>query len=101
MKGDWKWYITITAISEWMALTGRKGELEDDNPDFIAAENELGELSLTARLALAASERERNGSSIYRGKATVRGKRRRVECTVMPPLRAEGPLPQLVRVTLK
>lgn len=97
----WKWYLTIAAVRQWMALTGRKGELEEDNPDFLAAQSELGELSLTAKLAIDASERERNGSLIYRGKVTVRGKRWRVECTVMPPLRAEGPLPQLVRVTKK
>ena len=101
LQGDWKWYITIAAVREWMALTGRSGELEDDNPDFVAAQNELGDLSLTARLAVDASERQRNGASIYRGRVTVRGKKRRAECTVMPPLRSEGPLPQLVRVTFK
>jgi hypothetical protein len=101
ISGHWKWYITIAAVREWMTLTGRDGELEDDNPGFIAAQNELGELSLTARLAEAASERERSGASIYRGRVMVCGKSRRAECTVMPPLRKEGPLPQLVRVTLK
>jgi hypothetical protein len=97
----WKWYITIAAVREWMTLTGRRGELEEDNPDFIAAQNELGDLSLTARLAVDASERQHNGASIYRGKVTVKGKRVRAECTVMPPLRSEWPLPQLVRVTIK
>lgn len=97
----WKWYITIAAVREWMTLTGRHGDLEGDNPDFVAAQNELGDLSLTARLAVDASERQRNGATIYRGKVTVKGKRLRAECTVMPPLRSEGPLPQLVRVTLK
>jgi hypothetical protein len=101
IKGDWRWYITIAAVREWMTLTGRRGEMETDNPDFVAAQNELGDLSLTARLAVDASEKQRNGASIYRGKVTVNGKRRRAECTVMPPLRSEGPLPQLVRVTLK
>jgi hypothetical protein len=84
-----------------MTLTGRGGELEVDNPEFIAAQNELGDLSLTARLAVDASEKQKNGGSIYRGKVTVKGKRVRAECTVMPPLRSEGPLPQLVRVTIK
>jgi hypothetical protein len=84
-----------------MTLTGRAGDLEDDNPGFIDAQNELGDLSLTATLALDASEKQRNGASIYRGKVTVKGKRVRAECTVMPPLRSEGPLPQLVRVTIK
>jgi hypothetical protein len=97
----WKWYITIAAVRQWMTLTGRAGDLEDDNPGFIDAQNELGDLSLTATLALDASEKQRNGASIYRGKVTVKGKRVRAECTVMPPLRSEGPLPQLVRVTIK
>ena len=101
LQGDWKWYITIAAVRQWMTLTGRGGELEDDNPDFIAAQNELGDLSLVATLALDATDKQRNGASIYRGKVTVKGKRLRAECTVMPPLRSEGPLPQLVRVTLK
>lgn len=101
IQGDWKWYITIAAVQQWMTLTGRHGDLEDDNQDFIDAQNELGDLSLTATLAIDASEKQRNGASIYRGKVTVNGKRRRAECTVMPPLRSEGPLPQLVRVTLK
>jgi hypothetical protein len=101
IRGDWKWYITIAAVRQWMTLTGRGGELEEDNPEFIAAQNELGDLSLTARLAVDASEKQKNGGSIYRGKVTVKGKRVRAECTVMPPLRSEGPLPQLVRVTIK
>lgn len=96
---DWRWYITATAVKEYMALAGMPEA--DDGDDFCAAQEALGELSLTARLALDASERERNGSQIYRGKVTIRGKRRRIECTVMPPVRAEGPLPQLVRVRLK
>lgn len=101
LKGNWKWYLSIAAIRQWMDLTGRSGDLEADNPDFNAAESELGDLSLTARLAVEASEKQRSGASIYRGSVKVNGKAVRAECTVMPPLRREGRLPQLVRVTLK
>jgi len=101
LKGTWRWYITIAAIRQWMDLTGRTGALEEDNPAFLAAERELGDLSLTAKLAVEASERQRSGASIYRGTAQVNGRSVRAECTVMPPLRGEGKLPQLVRVTSK
>lgn len=101
IQGDWKWYITFAAVQQWMKLTGRHGELDDDNHDFVAAQNELGDLSLTAKLSEVASEKQQSGASIYRGKVTVMGKRVRAECTVMPPIRSEGPLPQLVRVTIK
>lgn len=97
----WRWYITIAAVRQWMALTGRCGELEDSNPDFLAAQSELGDLSLTATLALSASEKQRDGASVYRGRVMVRGRSVRTECIVMPPLRREGPLSQLVRVTIK
>ena len=97
----WRWYLTIVAVRQWMAATDRSGDLESDNPDFIAAQAELGKLSLTARLAVDASDRQRDGASIYRGRVRVRGRNVRAECTVMPPLRPEGPLPQLVRVTRK
>lgn len=100
---DWRWYLTIAAVREWMTLTGRNGPLENNNPAFLAAQSELGELSLTARLSEAATARRKfdRGDAVYRGSATVKGKRRRVECIVMPPQVFEGPLPALVRVTLK
>lgn len=95
----WNWYLTIAAVRQYMELTGRAGELEDSNPAFVAAQNELGELSLTAKPARTAETK--SGAVIYRGKVTIAGKRRRVECTVMPIPRQEGTLPQLLRVTLK
>lgn len=108
MRGDWKWYISIAAVRQWMDLTNRTGPLEDTNPDFLMAQDELGDISMTATLAAGATGKQRNGASIYRAPAIVRGKRlryrsapARAECTVMPPLKSEGPLPQLVRVTLK
>jgi hypothetical protein len=84
-----------------MELTGRGGDCEEDNPDFIASQNELGELSLTANFSLEASEKQKSGGSVYRGKVTVKGKRIRAECVVMPPIRSEGNLPQLVWVSKK
>lgn len=95
----WRWYLTIAAVRQYMELAGLRGELEDTNPDFVAAQNALGELSLTARPARTAETR--SGAVIYRGKVTIGGKRRRIECTVMPVPREEGSLPQLLRVTLK
>lgn len=95
----WRWYLTIATVRQWMAITGRVGELEDTNPDFLAAQEELGQLSLDCRLSR--TPEARSGALTYRGKVTLHGRRRRVECTVMPVPRAEGALPQLVRVRLK
>lgn len=95
----WRWYITIESVRQYMLLAGLSGPLEDSNPDFVAAQNTLGELSLTATPAQTAETR--SGAVIYRGKVTIAGKRRRVECTVMPMPRTEGKLPQLLRVTMK
>lgn len=96
---DWRWYITIAAVRQWMELTGRRGPLEEDNPDFAAAQNELGDLSLTAKIAN--TPEHGSGALTYRGKITIGGKRRRIECTVMPIPRTEGRLPQLLRVRFK
>lgn len=82
-----------------MTLAGLGGELEDDNPDFVQAQNDLGELSLTAKPVI--GKDTESGAALYRGKVTIYGKRRRIECTVMPVPRVEGNLPQLLRVTLK
>lgn len=101
MRGDWKWYITIEAVRQWMQLTGRRGALEDDNPDFVAAQNELGDLSRTATLADGATSRQESGTKVYRGKVTVKGRRVRAECYVRPLPGPEGNLPQLVRVCKK
>ncbi|MGH9339716.1 MAG: hypothetical protein ACRD1R_09065 [Acidobacteriota bacterium] len=95
----WRWYISISAVEQYMEIAGLRGELEDTNPDFILAQNALGELSLTAKPAPTAQTR--SGAEIYRGKVTIRGQRRRIECTVNPYPRVEGDLPQLLRVRLK
>jgi hypothetical protein len=95
----WQWYLTIAAVRQYMELAGLRGPLELENPDFVRAQEALGELSLTAKLAPTASGK--HGADVYRGKVTIHGKRRRIECTVIPTQREEGSLPQLVRVTLK
>jgi hypothetical protein len=95
----WRWYLTVEAIRQYMQLAGLTGPLERTNPDFARAEDELGELSLTAKPARTAEAR--SGALTYRGKVTIAGKRRRIECTVMPMPRQEGALPQLLRVRLK
>lgn len=98
----WRWYLTIAAVRQYMTLAGLRGPLEETNPDFRAAQDALGELSLTTKPARTAETK--SGAVIYRGKVTIHGKRRRIECTVctvMPIPRTEGALPQLLRVTLK
>jgi hypothetical protein len=80
------WYLTIAAVRQYMELAGLRGDA-------------LGELSLSAKPARTAETK--SGAVIYRGKVTIAGKRRRIECTVMPIPRVEGQLPQLLRVTLK
>lgn len=95
----WRWYLTIAAVRQYMELAGLRGPLEETNQDFVLAQDELGELSLTAKPARTAETK--SGAVIYRGKVTIGGKRRRIECTVMPIPRTEGQLPQLLRVTLK
>ena len=95
----WNWYITIAAVRQYMDLAGLAGELEEDNPDFLRAQEALGELSLAAKYVI--GKDTESGAAIYRGKVTIGGKRRRIECTVMPVPRKEGSLPQLLRITLK
>lgn len=99
MRGDWPWYITVSAVRQYMQLAGLTGEPEDTNPNFLRAQDELGDLSLTAKPVI--GKDTESGAVIYRGKVTIKGKRRRIECTVMPIPRTEGALPQLLRVTLK
>lgn len=99
-SSNWRWYISIAAISEYMAITGCSGPLEDSNPDFIRAEQELGAHSQTARLT---PHVLRSGAVTYRsGKMKIRGRGgRRLEFVVAEVPRAEGPLPQLVSVRSK
>lgn len=92
----WKWYLTIAAIKQYMALAGLSGELEEDNPDFIRAQNELGAYSLMARPVI--GKDTESGAVIYRtGKVKLNGKsgvgprrKERRKCTMyaMPTLQA-------------
>jgi len=45
----WRWYITIEAVRQLMQLAGLPGPLEEGNPDFVWAQDELGYHSLNAR----------------------------------------------------
>lgn len=99
MTRPFRWYITIAAVRQWMDLTGRRGDLDDGNPDFVAAEEELRQLCEDAKQA--STPPSQSGSLTFRTKTTLRGRRRRVEMDVMPFARTEGSLPQLVRVRLK
>lgn len=99
MPAEWRWYLTISAVRQYMQLAGLSGPLEPDNPDFVRAERELGAYSLTAR---AANKSTASGAEIYRtGNVTVGGRKMRLEFTVMPAPRREGDKPQLLRVTAK
>ncbi len=95
----WKWYLTIAAVRQYMDIAGLKGECELENQDFVAAQNALGDLSLTATPA--DTPPTRSGGIIYRCWTHLRGRRQRLELTVMPAPRDEGSLPQLVRVIVK
>lgn len=96
---DWKWYLSIAAIKQYMEIVGLNGPCEDSNPDFIGAERELGQLSITTQPAN--TPPTASGGIIYRPNVWIHGKKTRLELTVMPAGREEGSLPQLVRVRLK
>lgn len=95
----WKWYLSIAAVREYMDIAGLSGEAETDNPDFVAAQELLGTLSLSATPA--DTPPTRSGGIIYRPWTEIHGQRTRLELTVTPAGRKEGDLPQLVRVRLK
>ena len=97
------WYVTIAALREYMAMAGYRGELEDDNPDFRAAERELLDLISSDRVR-DTGRRSDSGAETWRtGRIRLARLPRSVilELTVMPGPRAEGPLPQLLRVRRK
>lgn len=99
MAARWRWYLTIAAVRQYMEIAGLTGDLEDDNPDFVRAQNDLGEISLTATPA--DTPPTDSGGIIYRPHVMIAGRKTRLELTVTPAGRAEGDLPQLVRVRLK
>lgn len=97
----WRWYITIAAVRQWMNIAGLSGELEDTNPQFLAAQERLRQLSLEAR---AVGKTLHTGAEVYRSAGQVEtrpGWKVRLQYLVMPAPRAEGALPQLVSVRTK
>lgn len=96
---DWRWYISIAATEQYMDIAGLRGDLDDNNPEFLRAMDELGEISLTAKPA--DTPPTQSGGVLYRPNVIIRGRKQRLELTVMPAVRKEGDLPQLVRVRLK
>lgn len=100
MQGQW--YITISALRQFMELAGYRGEPEDTNPDFLASERELidatGFSRDTGRLTDSGAMIHRTGNLRLGPNGRVRG---RLEFTVSPTPRREGDRPQLIRVRLK
>lgn len=95
----WQWYLSAAATREWLRITGRSDDDGGDN--WQAAEHELGQLSLTARRNDAATAKQHSGTQVLIGTVQTPLGRVRVECYVRPAARAEGNLPQLVRVRRK
>lgn len=88
MKGPW--YITMTAVEQYCALTKRDAE---DDQQFDDAEDELTEIAATAKH----SRNQDNGLMLYRATRSPRCAER-YRLLVSPTPTREGNLPQLVRV---
>lgn len=91
------WYISAAAVKQYMAIQGYEGS--PDGPVFDAAAIELEKLCDESRLAKDIGHGQQ--SQLWRAKATVRGKRTRLELVVSVEQRQEGPLPQLIAVRNK
>jgi hypothetical protein len=92
-----RWYITATAVQQWQQIAGYP--LQTDGPSFDRAERELADLAEEARLAVDVGPNQQ--CQLWRVKATVRGKRTRLEFSVSLSQRSEGDLPQLINVRNK
>lgn len=92
-----RWYISATAVKQWQAIAGYPAE--SDGPSFDRAERELATLADESRLAVDVGPGQQ--SQLWRVKATVRGKRTRLEFAVSLQRRQEGDLPQLINVRNK
>lgn len=92
-----RWYITVAAVRQYMAICGYPPQT--DGKHFNRARRELAELADVARLAKDVGPSQR--SQQWRVKATVRGRRTRLELIVATEPRPEGPLPQLIAVRNK
>ena len=91
------WYISVAAVRQYMAIQGYEGS--PDGPVFDRAAIELEDLCEQAKLARDIGPSQQ--SQLWRVKATVRGKRSRLELIVSVEARKEGPLPQLIAVRNK
>lgn len=92
-----KFYISVAAVRQYMAIMGYSGGTDGD--EFDRAAMELDQLADQARLAKDVDDKQR--SQQWRVKTTVRGKRSRLELIVSMEQRPEGPLPQLIAVRNK
>lgn len=94
---DMRWYLSVAAVRQYMRIVG----LPDvtDGPLFERAECELAQLAEEAQLARDVGPGQE--SQLWRVKATVRGKRTRLEFIVSLSERSEGDLPQLIAVRNK
>jgi hypothetical protein len=98
---EWPWYMTIAAMRQYMRIAGYGGSAEETNPNFTAAERELGAHCAAAHLT---SQKTASGVQIYRtGRVTVgrSGRKTRLQFSVAPAPRAEGGKPQLVSIADK
>jgi hypothetical protein len=95
---DWLWYISIDSVKQYMQIAGLHGPLEHDNPDFVTAENDLGQISQEARLS--DQPPSHSGALTYRMRWKINGKSQRLEMKVMPSTK-DGSLPQLLSVRKK
>lgn len=92
-----RWYISAAAVKQYMAIMGHPPD--DDGPGFDRAAKELDALTQEARLAKDIGPGQQ--SQLWRVKATVRGRRSRLELIVSLSARREGDLPQLIAVRNK
>jgi hypothetical protein len=92
-----RWYVSAAAVKQYMAVAGYPAE--DDGEWFDRAERELADLADESRLAKDVGPGQR--SQQWRVKATIKGRRTRLELVVAVEQRAEGDLPQLIAVRNK
>lgn len=91
------WYISAAAVKQYMSIMGYESDY--DGPIFDAAAIELEKLCDESRLAKDIGPGQE--SQLWRVKATVRGRRTRLELVVSLSRRAEGDAPQLIAVRNK
>lgn len=94
----YRWYLSVAAVREYAALAGLP--LDDGGPLWTAAEQELAGHCDAARETEGSTH---SGAKIWRTGNRQGGGRNlgRIELTVSVSRRAEGDLPQLLRVRLK